>query len=176
MTQEVKMAEQATAMEALRQAISLEQRGYKFYLEAVEMTTDPRGQELFRSLADDEVNHLRAVQRQRQALSESKNWVSLAKAPEKPIDIEKPLLPPDKETLEKTIRADASDIDALHFALEFENDAYNLYRQAAKDTTDPAGKAMYEWLTEQELSHFNLLMLNYEYLVTSGHWLGLQNQ
>lgn len=170
------MAEQAIAVEALRQAIRLEQEGHRFYLEAAERTIDPRGEEMFRSLADDEVAHLRAVQRQYEALSKGKGWLEVAKAPEKPMDIEKPIIPPNRETLEKHIRADASDIDALHFALEFENNAYNLYRKAAKETTDPAGKAMYEWLTHQELDHFNLLMLNYDYLATSGHWLGLQDQ
>lgn len=170
------MIEANAALTALRQAINLEQRGYKFYLEAAEGTSDSQGQEMFRSLADDEIKHLRAVQRQYDSLSEGKGWAEVAKAPEKPIDIEKPIIPPDKETLKKHIRANASDVDALHFALEFENDAYNLYRKAAKETTDPAGKAMYEWLTLQELDHFNLLMLNYDYLATSGHWLGLQDQ
>ncbi|MCR4408445.1 MAG: hypothetical protein NUW24_16250 [Anaerolineae bacterium] len=116
------------------------------------------------------------MQRQYESLSEGKGWVEVAKAPEKTLDIEKPIIPPDKKTLEKHIRADASDIDALHFALEFENDAYNLYRKAARETTDSAGQAMYEWLTQQELDHFNLLMLNYDSLATSGHWLGLQDQ
>ncbi|MCR4408444.1 MAG: hypothetical protein NUW24_16245 [Anaerolineae bacterium] len=41
------------ALEALRQAINLEQRGYKFYLEVAKRTSDSRGQEMFRSLADD---------------------------------------------------------------------------------------------------------------------------
>lgn len=168
------MAKKSAAVEALRQAISLEQQGHKLYLDAAERTADPQGREMFRSLADDEVKHLRAVRRQYESLVEGKDWVSVVESPEKPIDSEKPLLPPDKETLEKTISADASDIEALHFALEFENNAYDLYRREAETVTDPAGKAMYEWLTEQELSHFNLLMLNYEHLANSGHWLGLQ--
>lgn len=161
------------ALEALRQAMDLERRGHQFYLEVAERAKDPRGKEIFRSLAEDERVHLRTVRRQYEALSEGKGWIALAEAPQRPIDLEKPLLPPDKETLERTIRAEASDIEALHFALEFENNAYDLYRKAAAETADPVGKAMYEWLTEQELSHFNLLMLNYEYLSRSGHWLGL---
>ncbi|MBC7250069.1 MAG: ferritin family protein [Anaerolineae bacterium] len=168
------MAEQTTAIEALRQSLKLEQRGHKFYLDAAARTTDQRGQEMFRSLADDELKHLQAVQRQLEALTAGKTWVTIGTTPTKPLDLDQALLPPDKETLEKTISANASDIEALHFALEFENDAYNLYRKAAQETTDPAGKAMYEWLTQQELDHFNLLMLNYEHLSSSGHWLGLQ--
>lgn len=170
------MAEQATAIEALRQSLQLEQRGHKFYLDAAARTTDQRGQEMFRSLADDELKHLQAIQRQLEALTAGQTWVTIGATSTKPLDLEQDLLPPDKETLEKTISANTSDIEALHFALAFENDAYNLYRKAAKETTNPAGKAMYEWLTQQELDHFNLLMLNYDYLATSGHWLGLQDQ
>jgi len=164
----------AAALEALRQAMDLEQRGHQFYLGAAERTKDPRGKEMFRSLARDEVTHLNTVQKQYEALSRGEGWLPLTGAPEKPIDLEKSLLPPDKETLERTIRAEASDIDALHFALQFESDAYNLYRKVATETTDPIGRQMYEWLTDAELTHFNVLMSNYEYLARVGHWLGLQ--
>lgn len=164
----------AAALEALRQAVDLEQRGYQFYLEAAERTKDPRGKEMFRSLARDEVTHLNTVQRQYEALSRGEGWLHLTGAPERPVDLEKSLLPPDRETLERTISAEASDIDALHFALQFENDAYNLYRKAAAETIDPIGRKMYEWLTDAELTHLNLLMRNYEYLARVGHWLGLQ--
>lgn len=162
------------ALEALRQAMDLEQRGHQFYLKAAERTKDPRAKEMFRSLARDEVTHLDTVQRQYEALSHGEGWLSLTEAPERPVDLEKPLLPPNRETLERAIKAETSDIDALHFALQFENDAYNLYRKAAAETADPVGRRMYEWLTNAELTHFNLLMLNYDYLARVGHWLGLQ--
>lgn len=164
----------AAALEALRQAMDLEQRGNQFYLEAAKRTKDPRGKEMFRSLARDEVMHLNTVQRQYEALSRGEDWLPLTGAPERPVDLEKPLLPPDRETLDRTIRAEASDIDALHFALQFENDAYDLYRKAAAETADPVGRKMYEWLNDAELTHFSLLMLNYEYLTRVGHWLVLQ--
>jgi len=168
------MKESTVALEPLRQAMRLEQEGHRFYLEAAERMADPRGAEMFRSLARDEELHLRTIRRQYEALSEGKGWIAAAEKSEKPIDLDKPLLPPDRETLERTIKAEAGAAEVLHFALEFENNAYNLYRKAAAETTDPTGRAMYEWLSGQELEHFNLLMLNYEYLARSGHWLGLQ--
>jgi len=168
------MKKSTIALEPLRQAMRLEQEGHRFYLEAAERVADSRGAEMFRSLARDEELHLRTIRRQYEALSEGKGWVAVAEKPERPIDLDKPLLPPDKETLERTIKAETGAVEVLHFALEFENNVYNLYRKAAAETTDPTGKAMYEWLSGQELEHFNLLMLNYEYLARSGHWLGLQ--
>ncbi len=154
------MQENTVALPALRQGIRLEQDGYKFYPEAAERTADPRGREMFRSLADDEKLHLRIVQDQYEGLSAGKGWVSFPQAMErrpepdfvelsravegeKTIDLDKPLFAPEREALEKPIGVEASDTDALLFALQIENERYELYRKAAIETADPAGKTMY---------------------------------
>ncbi|GAF81057.1 unnamed protein product, partial [marine sediment metagenome] len=107
------MEEKTVAVQALRQAILLGQDGYKFYPEAAERTADPRGQEMFHFLADDEKLHLRTVQDQYEALSAGKGWVSFPEAVErcpepdfgelsravegvKTIDLDKPPLPAGK--------------------------------------------------------------------------------
>jgi rubrerythrin len=168
------MQENAVALQALRQAIRLEQDGYDFYTEAAERTTDPRGKEMFVSLADDEKLHLRIVQDQYEALKGGKGWVSFSETMAFGfIDLDKPLFPPEKEALEKAIGPEASDTDALLFALQIENESYELYRKSAAETTDPAGKAMYQLLASQERTHFDILMLNYEHLVSTGSWRGL---
>ncbi len=168
------MQENTVALQALRQAIRLEQDGYKFYTEAAERTTDPRGREMFLSLADDEKLHLRIVRDQYEALSTGQGWVSFSEALElKPVDVDKPLFPPEREALGKAIGPEASDTDALLFALEIENESYELYRKAATETADPVGKAMYQRLASQERTHFDILMLNYEHLVSTGSWRGL---
>lgn len=166
------MPEDTIALQALRQAIRLEQDGYKFYTEAAERTVDRRGKEMFLSLADDEKLHLRIVQDQYEALSGGKGWVSFPETMEvKPIDLEKPLFPPEAEGIDPQ----ASDTDALLFGLRIENESYELYRKAANETADPAGKRMYQLLASQERTHFDILMLNYEHLISTGHWRGLQD-
>jgi rubrerythrin len=164
------MQENTVALQALRQAIRLEQDGYKFYTEAAERTADPRGQEMFLSLADDEKLHLRIVQDQYEALSAGQGWVSFSEVLElKPVDVDKPLFPPDEEVIDP----EASDTDALLFALQIENKSYELYRRAATETDDLAGKDMYQRLASYERTHFDILMLNYEHLVSTGSWRGL---
>ncbi len=164
------MQENSVALQALRQAIRLEEDGYKFYAEAAERTADPRGKEMFLSLADDEKLHLRIVRDQYEALKGGKGWVSFPEVMGvEPIDLGKPLFPPD----EGVIDPEASDIDALLFALQIENQSYELYRRAASETADSAGKAMYHRLASQERNHFDILMLNYEHLVSTGSWRGL---
>jgi rubrerythrin len=168
------MQENTVALEALHQAIRLEQDGYKFYMGAAERTADSRGREMFLSLADDEELHLRIVQDQYEALSSDKGWVTFPEAMAcKPMDLDKPLFPPEREALEKAIGPGASDTDALLFAMQIENKSYELYRKAATETTDSIGKEMYQYLATQERTHFEILMLNYEHLVSSGSWHGL---
>ncbi len=168
------MQENIVALQALRQAIRLEQDGYNFYTEAAERTADPRGREMFLSLADDEKLHLRIVQDQYEALSAGQGWVPFSEALElKPVDVDKSLFPPEREALEKSIGSEASDAEALLFAIQKENESYELYRKAATETDDPAGKDMYQRLASYEHVHFDILMLNYEHLISTGSWRGL---
>ena len=165
------MQQNTVALQALRQAMRLEEDGYEFYTEAAERTADPRGREMFLSLADDEELHLRTVQDQYEALSSGKGWLSFS---DEEMDIElvglgEPLFPPEKEA----VSPEASDIDALLFALQIENESYEFYGKAAAETADPAGKAMYQYLADQERTHFDILMLNYEHLTSTGSWRGL---
>ncbi len=166
--------EKGTALRALEKAIQIEEDGYQFYMRAVERTTDAKGQEMFSHLADAEVDHLRIVQKQYDSLKGGEGWLPLVEAPSEPLDMESPLFPKGKEALEKMVRHDDSDLDALLLALGFEQDSYELYRQGYAQTEDPQGKAMYEYLAEMEKGHFEMLMLNYEYLSRTGSWIGLR--
>jgi len=163
------MQENTGALPALLQAIRLEEDGYRFYTEAADRTSDPRGREMFLSLADDEKLHLRVVRDQHEILSAGQGWISFSEVLEvKPVDLDKPLFPPDEEVIDP----EASDTDALLFALQIENQSYELYRKAAAETTDPAGKDMYQRLASYEGVHFDVLMVNYEHLISTGSWRG----
>ena len=125
---------------------------------------------MFLSPADDEKLHLRIVRDQYEALSAGKGWVSFSDEIEvEPVDLDKPLFPPE----ENVIDPKASDIDALLFALQVENESYELYRKAAAETADLAGKEMYQRLASDEHIYFDILMLNYEHLISTRSWRGL---
>lgn len=171
------MQGQDAALKALQEAIQIEKEGLEFYNQAAEWTTDPRGQEVFRSLAQDEELHLHIVRQQYQSLSESGEWAPSDELGEVEleVDVDQPLLfPKGWEGLKQTIRPDASDREALLFALEIEHKNYVLYRGATLETEDPRGRDMYQRLAGAEQNHFNLVMLNYEHLTNVGHWLGLK--
>jgi rubrerythrin len=157
------------ALNALRQAIELESKGRAFYLKAADQVTDPKGVEMFRSLADDEVLHKDILTRQLESLTGGKGWVLPEGVDKVEADLETPLFPEGKEIV-KVVQPDASEINALLFAIGIENDSFNLYLAQAKAAQDPSAKQIYEYLVESERTHFNLLMLNYERLSTTGYW------
>jgi rubrerythrin len=155
-------------VEALQKALKLEQSGKKFYSEAAARTVDPKGKEMFHSLANDEVLHARMIQREIDALAAGEGWQVPEAAAGGQVDLDTPLFPQGKQDIAEAVRPDASDLDALLFALKIESDSFDLYVEQAKAATDPNAKKMYEYLVDAERTHFNLLMLNYESLSSSG--------
>jgi rubrerythrin len=169
------MQGQDAALKALQQAMTIEKEGLEFYNNAAQWTTDPGGQEVFGSLAQDEELHLRIVSQQYQALSEGGEWTLPNEIAAVEVDLDQPLLfPAGWEGLKQAIRPKASDREALLFALEIEHRNYDMYREAARETEDAQGRDMYRRLAGAEQNHFNLVMLNYEHLTTVGRWLGVE--
>jgi rubrerythrin len=148
---------------ALKRALRLEQEGEAFYREAAERTVDPNGKAMYASLAEDEVLHARIIEREMDALSEGKGWQATESA-EGEVDLESPLFPQGKVAFEEAVRSDASDLDAILFALKIESDSFSLYAEQAKAATDAKAKQFYEFLAGAERVHFDLLMANYESL------------
>ena len=158
-------------LKVLSQALRLEREGREFYLQAADETASEAGRKMFLSLAEDEKLHAEMVQRQLHALEGDGKYVLLPDLSVEPIDLAKQLFPPGEEAVKAEIGTNASEIDALHVAIERETVSYDLYRQAAQDTDDEAGKQLYTWLSGAELTHYNLLMANYQSLVSSGGWV-----
>ena len=165
------MVDKTKALAALGQALQLEREGRGFYLKAAEETVDEKGRAMFLSLADDEKMHAEMIQRQLRNVEAEGSYTLLPDLEMEAIDLDAKLFPPQRQEVEAKVGVNPSVIDALHVALEVEVKSHDLYRQAAKETDDEKGKAMYTWLASAEMAHFNLLMSNYEALVSMGGWV-----
>ncbi len=165
MTEDIK-----TALAILEQAMELEQEGRQFYLKAVQVAQDKKGQEMFTTLADDEQEHYNLIEREHTALTSDGSWVSYPEIKPVDIDLDKPLFPRGREALEKVVTIKSSDWDALLFGLDIETKSCDLYRRAAAEVADPLGKRMFKFLAGQEESHFNVLMMRYDALFGPVSW------
>jgi len=159
------------ALTALSQALKLEEEGHAFYLRAAEETYNDKGKSMFLSLAADEARHADIVRRQIHEIEGSGSYVLLPELDVQGIDLDAKLFPPEREAVDARIGLDPNELDALTVALENEIRSYDLYRMAALAVADEAGERMYRWLAGAELTHFNLLMSNYEALIAQGGWV-----
>ena len=154
-----------SALMALHVAIQTEKDGHDFYKRAAEKSSDPGGKLLFTSLADDELEHLRLLESQREALAKEGRWLSPSKLDQQPRRIKAegaPLFSRDAVT--SNVNAYTSDLSALRMAFLIEKDAVAFYTRAAAETEDPDGKAMYERLVEMEKEHQRILEEEYNAL------------
>ena len=140
-------------------------------MEAAEETLDSKGKAMFLSLATDEERHAEMVQRQLREIEGGGTYVLMSGLDAPDIDLDAKLFPPERQQVEARIGRNPNELDALHVALENEIRSYDLYRAAAKETESEAGRRMYRWLAGAEMTHFDLLMSNYESLVAMGGWV-----
>ncbi len=162
------MAEISTDCWALNQALELEQEGYDFYQRMAGSVTDAACKDTFASLADDERHHADLITQQINQIETCGIFVRLPGVEPVDIDIDVRLYAPSMDT-NKDLGEKATEIQAMHIALDTEIRTYNMYRHAAANTEDEAGQEMYRWLAAAELTHFNLLMANYQAMTGLGY-------
>jgi rubrerythrin len=165
------MSTQQQALNALSQALKLEQEGRAFYEQAAQEVADARCRETFASLADDERMHEEMIVRQLRAVESGGKFVILPDLVVPDIDLGAKLFPPERAEMERKLGHNPTEVQALHIALDNEIQSYNLYTLATQETADEAGRQMYQWLAAAEMTHFNLLMSNYQALVELGGWV-----
>ncbi|MFH1032633.1 MAG: ferritin family protein [Chloroflexota bacterium] len=158
------------ALAILEQGMTIESEGRQFYLKAAETTANKEGREMFDTLANDEQKHYNIIKRQYGALFSEGKWIKSTDIKPINLNLEKPLFPKGRIALEKTIAIKFSEKDALLFGLDIEMKSHELYRNAALKTGDPLGKQMFEFLTGQEQTHFDLLMMRYDLLFGPISW------
>jgi rubrerythrin len=154
----------------LKKGMSTEIWGKRFYTQAAERTKDETGQRIFQSLCDEEERHLELLMGQYAAVSKDKDWVSVDEAMALAESVEATDIFPEAQEAECLIPEEASDVEALEMAMDFERRGYNLYTQAAEDAANPEERAMWEFLAKAENKHYVFLEESHSYLVNEGKW------
>jgi rubrerythrin len=62
-------------------------------------------------------------------------------------------------------------LKAIETAIQIEKDGLAFYTEAARQTTDPNGKKMFQSLARDEAAHLRLFETVHESLLKEGHWL-----
>lgn len=153
--------------DALEVAIANEEQGLHFYTHAVEVTTDDTTRTVFSQLAEEEQEHLNALQHEYDALRQAQPW----------LDDEPSLLYFDYDRLRnifpkgqdhiRSIVQTVSPAEALQLAMDAERRSYEFFYYYANRVEYAKGRDIFAQFAEEEERHLELIRAAYH---------GLQDQ
>lgn len=155
----------------LKRAIDTETQGFAFYTCAAELVKDERGKAVFRRLAKDELDHIRALVSLSKNLTEEGEWLSFKEAVQlgRGLEEELPIFPTMEEVL-GWLSDDPTDTEVLRFGIGIEKRAVDYYSRVLEGADSPEAVAFFSSMVRMEEDHKRLLEWEYDHLVSSGFW------
>jgi len=143
--------------EALATAIEIEKKGYNFFNETAEKAPEQLAKEVFKFLAQEELNHIKAIEDFNQQYL-SGETAQADKAIEQ-IIASRPIAAINElfKNLSKSAPADGGNIEAYQFAMDFERKGGEFYKKAESEATDPNAKKLFAFLVGEEQKHFKVV-------------------
>jgi rubrerythrin len=163
------MANEARTNESLLLALKFEQEGRDFFLKAAERTQHPLGKQMFRSLADDEIQHLRRVTQVFEALKNKAGWPAPSPEKHSPKTFHT-IFEEAKEHLKEIIAVQADEIEALKLGLTYEERGYKFYQDLAQKASSANEKDFYQQLAIEENSHYQIIQNTQKYMEKPWDW------
>ncbi len=164
---------QSAIIEKLSVALRTEVEGYNFYKQAVELTSDELGKNVFNHLAREELEHMDVIAGIAESLKEGRGWMSYDEALKTGLKVRgQKGLPvfPEKNELVERLREGKTDIDAVKIAIESEERAVGFYSDMLKEANSPDEKLFLTKLLDMEKAHLKILRWEYESLMQNGFW------
>jgi len=151
-------------MLVLDDAIALEERAWKNYMEAGKRVSDPSGKKILELLAEEERKHT-------QILKGMKNGTySELKGPPLLKEV-RGLVEGAVENGQSRIFADASMHDILQQAMEIERRTERFYKEHAQAAEDAKLRELFEYLAAREAEHYLLVSSLAEYFDRPVEWV-----
>jgi rubrerythrin len=148
----------------VKNAIRVENDGYQFYRLAEEKTKDPKGQEVFASLAKDESNHMQILK----SLYESIKGKGEFKFDE--VKEMKHILDTTSESpifskeFKQRLNQSAFEMTALSIGILLEKNSIDFYKKSAQETEEKDVKMLFNYLADWEGEHLRALVNQQKYL------------
>ncbi len=145
--------ERRDRIRAIEVAITNEAREQEFYLTNARRTKHPLGRSTFKTLADEELEHLERLRELYHTLSEEGRWPETV-----PLTVGRTNI---QEVLDaagagkgETPASDDDDLAAIRKATEFEAQGAQFYLELRDQVEDPKEKAFFELLARIEREHY----------------------
>ena len=142
--------------EGLLNAMRAEHEGYHFYSIAADNTTDEKGKEIFRRLADDEKQHAEFLKAQYNAMrTTGKPDLSVFLGPKSEYSGASPIF---SDSIRKRIKTAHYEMTALSIGIQLELDAVKHYNRLAEAAEDETVFKFFKDLAEWESGHYRALL------------------
>ncbi len=151
------MREAADRMiQGLKIAIQTENDGHFFYEMASKLTPDEKGREIFKVLAEEELEHLRFLRKHYDAMLKT-DRIDLEAGLGSPMELKGPN-PIFSDELSLRIDDAHYEMTALSVGVHLEQNSMNFYRKMADQAPEAEVKAFFENLAEWEQRHYRALL------------------
>jgi rubrerythrin len=142
--------------EGLLNAMRAEHEGYHFYTMAAESTTDEKGKEIFRKLADDERQHAEFLKAQYESMRKTgKPDLSVSLGPKSEYSGKSPIF---SDGIRERIKNAHYEMTALSIGIQLELDAVKHYNKLAEVSKDETVYKFFKDLAEWESGHYRALL------------------
>ena len=148
--------------EGLQKAIKAEKYGHSFYLMAAKSTEDAKGQEVFKTLAREELDHMKFLKDQYESILKiGQPDKSLKLGTRTVLTGVSPIF---SDKLRSRIKDANFEMTSLSIGIQLEQDAMNYYREQSETVEDPIMKEFYAKLADWETGHYQALLKQQEEL------------
>lgn len=156
-------------LEALKLALTNEEKERDFYLAHAKRTKDTLGRQMFESIAADENEHYMRLSALHKKLEERNKWPD-GFSIEIPTRVTEALGRLVKEATDSP-ESDDDDVTAVKTAIEFEHKGENFYEKLASQAKDKAERRFFTLLSSMEREHRLSLEDTLEYFTDPEEWL-----
>lgn len=143
-----------TSLNVLKQAVLLERRGHAFYSKVADQADKPAVKKFFNMMADEENRHIKVLEDQFRAYSESGHFRPLDGGSRESQGFADKVITKD---LAEALSAASFEAAAIAAAMTLEKNAIRLYANRAEAAENSEEKALYDWLANWEKSHLDFL-------------------
>jgi len=146
----------------LAAGVEKEKAARDFYVQAGEKTLLPLGKKMFKMLAAEETKHEKLLE----------SWSAAGACPVNAVvgDVAQDLLTKGKAKLDKDVKPETGDLQAIEVGQDMERKAIAFYADAAAKAADKASKDLFLRLEGEERKHLALLTDLYEYMRNPNLW------
>ncbi len=155
--------------DALQKAAMAEREGHSFYMMAAQNSQDPKGKQIFETLAREEMDHLHFLKEHYDAVMTTGKLSATAHLGSR-VDLgtSSPIF---TEAIKLRIREAHFEMTALAVGIQLERDALAFYQHQALAAHDPEVRKLFTELAAWESGHYQALLKQQTELKTD-YWSG----